>query len=442
MGGNEFIESGKHGSREENFKLEETIASLYSPGTRGEQTSKKYADRALTLVVPSEQAGRGGAQVGGDQNADLIRHLTPTEFATALSAIRNPFSDPAKLTEARAYEKATAEVEKRLDALAQEFHRVYARPMTMEIADPDQRKKLIDGHPTLEARYKDFLDTMATARPQREAHNATIRLLQQQGQKALDEICARENLPRVEFEITRRNKMRDGQGTLSGAYLPGKVLVTEQQLATEPFDWSSIVNIIAHETKHHEHLVLATAKSIEDFAGDKPLTGQQINAIKSKFKNEFDRDLSDQFILDVERWKAGHKLTNEERDRASAYERSFARGKATGEKEDQIRILTDVDKLLKNQSAWAAIKHLDESAKNISVIPKEAMDELLLQYRKIKSGEAARDTFNEDETKGQLEIVTSVFIAKLQHEVLEEKRISLTDREADKAGLDAGAAAK
>ena len=111
MCGNEFIESGKHGSREENFKLEETIASLYSPGTRGEQTSKKYADRALTLVVPSEQAGRGGAQVGGDQNADLIRHLTPTEFATALSAIRNPFSDPAKLTEARAYEKATAEVE-------------------------------------------------------------------------------------------------------------------------------------------------------------------------------------------------------------------------------------------------------------------------------------------------------------------------------------------
>src|SRR5262249_6691890 len=143
---------------------------------------------------------------------------------------------------------------------------------------------------------------------------------------------------------------------------------------------------MAHETKHHEHLVLATAKSIEDFAGDKPLTVQQINDIKSKFKNEFDRDLTDQFILVVQQWKAGHKLTTEERDRASSYELSFAREKATGKKEDQIQILTTVDKLLKNQSAWAAIKHLDESAKEISIIPKRAMDELLAQYRKIKSG--------------------------------------------------------
>jgi hypothetical protein len=408
-----------------------------SDAPRSEQREKPDNSALAVVFTPLEQLAANQPE----QTGSLIRRISPVEIATALSRTSQEFTDPTVLANAR----TIAEAIKSGQAFVQEFQRVHGRPPTREeLGDDNQRTNLFQGHEELKARWQDFEKHALSAAPKEAAHEIAIQSLQRQAQKAVDDICGRMHLPPVQFEFTKADTTRDTLSERQAYYRSGTITMPEQRLADGKLNRSSVVDGFAHEIKHHEQLVLATAKSIEDVGGDKPLDETQIKAIQSRYKNEFGLTLTEKFILDVQQWKAGHKLTKEERDRGDLYQRSFAQDKTIGEKEDQIALLATIGKTAKEQSAWEALKILDASVDKLPSLEKVVADGLLERYRKIKSGQAAPDTWTEEvetQAKNQLAIVTSIWIRNLQEKVLRDQRNSPIHSEADRAGREAAEAA-
>jgi hypothetical protein len=441
-----LIEAGDKGgivSRGQFALSPETIAFLHSPdGLRQGKLRSSDSPELTLLFSPPEQAARNVDRLQGDQATSLFRSLTPKEMATALSAIGDLFTNPANLAKIKEYEKKQKESTALARPFVEEFKAVYGREIEEEeLRDPKRREALLKDHPKLQARWNEFAQHLIDIRPVTTAHRSTIQLFQEQAQKILDDICGRSNLPPITFEFTREHKTFDGQATLSGSYHSSKIAIPEQRLAEEPMNKSDVVEIFAHETKHHEQQTWMMAKALEDIASDKPLA-DQIKAIQKRWKEDFNLEPTGDFIRDVHKRKAGHKLTEEERKRAESYERSHVEAKASGEKEEQILLLMAIEKTVKDKSAWDAFKIIDEFEKKLEGIPKDTLTDLIQQYKKNKGQEKAPETWDEKDAKETLDFWTGIWLPQLRSEVRTHYRTSVTENEANKVGLDAAEAAK